>query len=149
LRANGFANAQQISYLRRGLKGHITQTCHEMLEHNELQQMTVGEQVYYALPNVIDLLKQTINRNQVNILSPFDNAVIKRKRLSQIFDFDYQTECYVPPAKRQYGYFSLPLLWGTEFVGRMDEKIDRKTHILHIQNVHTETTKVDKFIDAL
>jgi hypothetical protein len=38
--------------------------------------MTVGEQVYYALPNVIDLLKQTINRNQVNILSPFDNAVI-------------------------------------------------------------------------
>jgi uncharacterized protein YcaQ len=149
LRANGFANPQQISYLRRGLKGHITQTCQEMLENNELQQMTIGEQVYYALPNVIDLLKQSFNRNQVNILSPFDNAVIQRKRLSQIFGFDYQIECYVPPAKRQFGYFSLPLLWGTVFVGRMDAKIDRKTHILHIQNLNLETTKVDEFIAAL
>jgi uncharacterized protein YcaQ len=52
----------------------------------------------------------------------------------------------VPPAKRQYGYFSLPLLWGAEFMGRMDAKIDRKTHILHIQNLHLETAKLDEFI---
>jgi uncharacterized protein YcaQ len=149
LRANGFANAMQISYLRRGLKTQITQTCQQMLENSELQQVTIGEQVYYALPNVADLLKKSVNRNQVNILSPFDNAVIQRKRLSEIFGFDYQIECYVPAAKRQYGYFSLPLLWGTDFVGRMDTKIDRKTHILHIQNLHLETTKVDEFIELL
>ena len=149
LQANGFANAQQITYLRKGLKSHITRTCQEMLENNELQQVTLAEQVYYALPNITDLLKQSVNHNQVNILSPFDNAVIQRKRLSEIFGFDYQIECYVPPAKRQYGYFSLPLLWGTKFVGRMDTKIDRKTHILHIQNLHLETTKIDEFIDVL
>jgi uncharacterized protein YcaQ len=149
LRANGFASAQQISYLRRGLKSHISHTCLEMLESNELQQVTVAEQVYYGLPNITDLLKQSVNRHQVNILSPFDNAVIQRKRLSQIFGFDYQIECYVTPSKRQYGYFSLPLLWGTEFVGRMDAKIDRKTHILHIQNLHLETAKVDEFIEVL
>ncbi len=146
IRANGFASAQQISYLRRGLKSYISRTCQEMLENSELQQVTAGEQIYYALPNITDLLKQSVNRNQVNILSPFDNAVIQRKRLSEIFGFDYQIECYVPPAKRQYGYFSLPLLWRTEFVGRMDAKIDRKTHILHIQNLHLETAKVDEFI---
>jgi uncharacterized protein YcaQ len=149
LRAHGFASAQQISYLRKGLKSHISRTCQEMLENNELQQVIVGEQTYYGLPNTTDLLKQSVSRNQVNILSPFDNAVIQRKRLSEVFGFDYQIECYVPPTKRQYGYFSLPLLWGTEFVGRMDAKIDRKTNIFHIQNLHLETVKVDEFIEML
>jgi uncharacterized protein YcaQ len=146
LRANGFASAQQICYLRRGLKRHVMKTCQQMLENRELQQVTLGEHVYYILPNTTDLLKKSVNRNQLHILSPFDNVVIQRKRLSEIFGFDYQIECYVPPAKRQYGYFSLPLLWGTKFVGRMDVKIDRKTHILHIQNLHLETAKVDEFI---
>ncbi|WP_339725551.1 crosslink repair DNA glycosylase YcaQ family protein [uncultured Paraglaciecola sp.] len=147
--AHGFASAPQISYLRKGLKSQITQTCEQMLENSELQPVTVAGQGYYALPNVTDLLKQSVNRNQVQILSPFDNAVIQRKRLSEIFSFDYQIECYVPPAKRQYGYFSLPLLWGAEFVGRMDAKIDRKTQLLHIQNLHLETSKVDDFIKVL
>ncbi|GAC18214.1 winged helix-turn-helix domain-containing protein [Paraglaciecola arctica] len=149
IRAHGFANAQQISYLRKGLKNNITRTCQGMLENNELQQVTLGDQTYYALPNITDLLKQSVNRNLVNILSPFDNAVIQRKRLSEVFGFDYQIECYVPPTKRQYGYFSLPLLWGTEFVGRMDTKIDRKTQIFHIQNLHLETAKVDEFVEVL
>ena len=109
LRTHGFASAQQISYLRKGLKSYISRTCQEMLENNELQQVTVGKKIYYALPNPTDLLKQSVNRNQVNILSPFDNVVIQRNRLFEIFGFDYQIECYVPQAKRQYGYFSLPL----------------------------------------
>lgn len=149
IQANGFANAQQISYLRKGLKSHINQTCQQMLENNELQQVMLGKQTYYALPNATDLLKKSVSRNQVNILSPFDNLVIQRKRLSDVFGFDYQIECYVPAAKRQYGYFSLPLLWGAEFVGRMDTKIDRKTDILHIQNLHLETIKVEEFIEVL
>ena len=120
-----------------------------MLENHELQQVIIGVHVFYALPDITGLLKQSVDPNQVNILSPFDNAVIQRKRLSEIFGFNYQIECYVPPAKRQYGYFSLPLLWGTEFIGRMDTKIDRKTHILHIQNLHLETTKVDEFMAVL
>ncbi|MBL4632004.1 MAG: YcaQ family DNA glycosylase [Paraglaciecola sp.] len=149
LKAHGLATIQQICYLRKGLKSHIGRTCQEMLENNELRQVTIGEQVYYALPSVADLLKQAVNSQQVNILSPFDNTVIQRKRLSEIFAFDYQIECYVPPEKRQYGYFSLPLLWGTEFVGRMDCKIDRKTQILHIQNLHLETKQIDGFIDLI
>jgi uncharacterized protein YcaQ len=85
LRANGFASAQQIGYSRRGLKSIITLTCQEMYENHELQQLTLGEQVYYTLPNVTDLLKQSVTHNLVNILSPFDNVVIQRKRLSEIF----------------------------------------------------------------
>jgi uncharacterized protein YcaQ len=149
LRAHGVATAQQISYLRKGLKGSIGRTCQEMLENNELQQVKQGKQIYYALPDATELLKQSVSRKKVSILSPFDNAVIQRKRLSEIFGFEYQIECYVPPGKRKYGYFSLPLLWGAEFVGRMDAKIDRKTHILHIQNLHLETLNVDGFIEVL
>jgi uncharacterized protein YcaQ len=149
LKAHGLGTVQQISYLRKGIKNSIAQTCQQMLENHDLQQVQIGEQCYYALPNAIDLLKQTMNRNQVNILSPFDNLVIQRKRLSELFGFDYQIECYVPPAKRQYGYFSLPLLWADKFVGRMDAKIDRKTQILHIQNLHLDTFKAQEFVQTL
>ena len=147
LRAHGFANAQQISYLRKGFKSRIHETCLQMLENHDLQQIVINNQMYVALPNMSDLLTRPVSRN-LAILSPFDNAVIQRQRLKEIFDYDYQIECYVPAAKRQYGYFSLPLLWGTQFVGRMDAKIDRKTQQLHIQNLHLETTEVEKFIEV-
>ncbi|MBU3001773.1 winged helix-turn-helix domain-containing protein [Paraglaciecola arctica] len=147
--AHGFASAQQISYLRKGMRSQLTETCQQMLENKELQPITVGGKAYYALPNATDLLKHSISRDQVHILSPFDNLVIQRKRLSDIFGFDYQIECYVPAHKRQYGYFSLPLLWGAQFVGRMDAKVDRKTQVLYIQNLHLETNKTEKFIEVL
>ncbi|MFL1454263.1 DNA glycosylase AlkZ-like family protein [Marinobacter sp. GN3S48] len=60
------------------------------------------------------------------ILSPFDNSVIQRERLKALFQYDYQLECYVPAAKRQYGYFCLPLLYRDEFIGRMDCKAHPK-----------------------
>jgi uncharacterized protein YcaQ len=61
----------------------------------------------------------------VCLLSPFDNLIIQRKRLQQLFGFDYQIECYVPAAKRTYGYFCVPILWGERFVGRLDPKAHR------------------------
>lgn len=66
--------------------------------------------------------------------------VIQRKRLSEIFDFEYQIECYVPEAKRKVGYFALPMLFGNEFVGKIDLKVDRKTKILLVKNLVWETS---------
>ncbi|MDQ7048955.1 MAG: crosslink repair DNA glycosylase YcaQ family protein [Enterobacterales bacterium] len=101
------------------------------------------------MPNIESLLKQRLNARRVKILSPFDNLVIQRKRIKNFFDFDYQIECYVPESKRKYGYFSLPLLWGKQFVGRMDVKIDRKLGVLNIKHLHIETDKTDQLITAL
>ena len=63
------------------------------------------------------------NKKQFHILSPFDNLVIQRKRLAELFDFQYTIECYVPAAKRKFGYFGLPLLYGNKMVGQVDLKV--------------------------
>jgi len=149
LRANGIGTPAQISYLLKGIKANITQQCNNMLENGELIMVQVKQQCYYALPNIEKLLATPLSRNKVKILSPFDNVLIQRKRTLELFDFDYQIECYVPAAKRQYGYFCLPLLWGHNFAGRMDAKIDRRTSILHILNLHLETDRPNEFKRAL
>lgn len=78
------------------------------------------------------------------ILSPFDLLNVFRHRLRDFFDFDYQIECFVPQAKRKYGYFSLPVLVGDTFVARMDSKADRKQRVLTIHNLHFEALKLSK-----
>jgi uncharacterized protein len=78
------------------------------------------------------------------ILSPFDVLNVYRHRLKNFFDFDYQVECFVPQAKRKYGYFSLPILIGDTFVGRMDAKADRKARTLIINNLHFESVKLSR-----
>jgi uncharacterized protein YcaQ len=88
------------------------------------------------------------------ILSPFDTLNVLRHRLKDFFDFDYQIECFVPQAKRKYGYFSLPMLVGDTFVARMDAKADRKHRILTINNLHFESIKtpqaiLDKIVEAI
>lgn len=94
-------------------------------------------------------------KSRMLILSPFDNSVIQRERLKALFQYDYQLECYVPAAKRQYGYFCLPLLYRDEFIGRMDCKAHRKVSHLEIKSLHFEQHNFDEeliitaFVDAI
>lgn len=91
---------------------------------------------YYLLPGT---LEKTGARKKINmrleLLSPFDNLVIQRDRLKRIFDFDYQLECYVPSNKRKYGYFMLPVLWGNEFVAKLDPKAKRASNLLLVKKL--------------
>ncbi|WP_372645689.1 DNA glycosylase AlkZ-like family protein, partial [Ancylomarina sp.] len=98
-----------------------------------------------------ELLSRSLSRSKLKILSPFDNLLIQRKRIQTLFHFDYQIECYVPEAKRQYGYFSLPILWDGQLLARMDCKADRKTAVLHIKHLVLEAnlTKTEAFALAL
>jgi len=70
--------------------------------------------------------------SKLKILSPFDNLVIQRQRLKNLFSFDYLFEAYVPRAKRKFGYFSLPVLSGQNIVGRLDCKAERKSKLLNV-----------------
>lgn len=69
--------------------------------------------------------------------------IIHRERIKQIFDFDFKLECYTPKEKRKYGYFCLPILFGTTFIGRMDCKTHRKEKQFEIINLHIENPNID------
>lgn len=72
------------------------------------------------------------------LLSPFDNLICDRDRTEALWDFYFRIEIYVPKAKRQYGYYVLPILQGERFIGRIAPRMDRKTNILTINGLYAE-----------
>ena len=151
LKANGIGQAAEISYLLKNTKSHIIKCLNYMHTDGELIQVKVNDEIYFALPLALKLLNKPFSRSKLKILSPFDNFLIQRKRMQRLFDFNYQIECYVPEPKRQYGYFSLPILWDGKLVARMDCKADRKSFVLHIRHLALEPSlkKIDAFFNAL
>ena len=71
--------------------------------------------------------------------------------MQALFGFDYLIECYLPAAKRRYGYFTLPILWDGRLAARMDCKAERKESRLHILHLAVEPSVVqtDAFFQAL
>lgn len=140
LLAHGIGSAAEVAYLRRGLKGPIEKTLKNMTAEGNLVQLEVKGRPCVALPASMDLLDQPLPRNQLCILSPFDNLLIQRDRVRWLFDFDYLIECYVPKTKRRFGYFVLPILWSGKLVARMDCKAHRQEGTLEVLSLQTEDT---------
>lgn len=72
------------------------------------------------------------------LLSPFDRLIHDRKRTAELFEFDYQLEMYKPAAKRLWGYFALPVLYGDRLVGKLDATADRKAGVLRVNAIHQD-----------
>jgi uncharacterized protein len=72
------------------------------------------------------------------LLSPFDRLIHDRKRTVEVFGFDYQLEMYKPAAKRRWGYFALPILYGDRLVGKLDATADRNAGVLRVHAIHQD-----------
>ncbi len=72
------------------------------------------------------------------LLSPLDRLVYDRKRMVDIFEFDYQLEMYKPAAKRRWGYWALPVLYGDRLVGKLDATAERDAGVLRVDAVHED-----------
>jgi uncharacterized protein YcaQ len=77
-------------------------------------------------------------RKRVTFLSPFDRLIHDRDRAEALWGFRYRLEMYVPKAKREYGYYVLPILRGDRLIGRIEPALDRKTGALHVKGVWWE-----------
>ena len=89
----------------------------------------------------------------VAFLAPLDPIVWDRRLLRDLWEFDYLWEVYVPEAKRKWGYYVLPLLYGDRFVGRIEPRLDRKAGTLNILRIWFEpgfsATDEPRFLAAL
>ena len=83
-------------------------------------------------------LEKPLRASHTAILSPFDPVVWDRRRAQALFDFNYRLECYTPAPKRQYGYFTLPLLHRGALKARLDAKMRRRERCLQIKNLWLE-----------
>jgi uncharacterized protein YcaQ len=94
---------------------------------------------------------ETTTEEEATFLSPLE-PVSARGRAKALFGFDYTWEVYTPAAKRKFGYYALPILWGERLVGRFDPKLDRTTGTLVILGLWLEDASLAKdvaFADAL
>jgi uncharacterized protein len=72
------------------------------------------------------------------LLSPFDRLIHDRRRTVELFEFDYYLEMYKPVAKRRWGFFALPILYGDRLVGKLDATADRKAGVLRVDAMHQD-----------
>lgn len=123
----------------------------KMAENNALCPVKIEglKHIYYVLEENSSLLEKsdTPIGESVHFIAPLDNLLWNRRMISGIFDFSYSWEVYKPSEKRIYGYYVMPILCGTRFIGRVDPKLDRQKRKIIINSIILE--EKDSYRDTL
>ena len=75
---------------------------------------------------------------RATLLSPLDRLVYDRKRMVELFEFDYQLEMYKPARARRWGFWAMPILYGDALVGKLDASADHKAGVLRVRAIHED-----------
>lgn len=91
---------------------------------------------YRVDPEALAAIEADDDGGRVAFLNPYDSMLFDRKRLAELFEFDYVLEQFKPKSQRRYGYFAHPILMDDRFVGMLDAEFDRKRETLRVNAVH-------------
>jgi uncharacterized protein YcaQ len=91
---------------------------------------------YRVDPEAIAALDDDPADGRVAFLNPYDSLLFDRRRLQEVFEFEYVLEQFKPKAQRRYGFFAHPILVGDRFLGMLDAEVDREHEMLRIGAVH-------------
>ncbi|MDV2439593.1 crosslink repair DNA glycosylase YcaQ family protein [Acinetobacter gerneri] len=144
-RAHGVFTWKQLIHLKTGkkIRDAMQATLNANLDAKNIEVIKLENgQILYVDPELFN--EQSPTQPALKLLSPFDNLVIHRERLSHLFDFDYRIECYVPKDKRIFGYFCLPILYKEQIVGLIDCKAHRAQQTLEVVSLHIQNTEIDR-----
>jgi uncharacterized protein YcaQ len=132
-------------------KPDFTRAMQELIDDGSLVPVSVDgwdEPTFIGARGLRELQEAPAGSNPTTILSPFDPTVWYRERAQRLFGFEYKIEIYVPQEKRQFGYYSLPVLHNRKLVGRIDLKSDRQAGLLRVQSAWAENRLDDKQVAA-
>lgn len=148
LRALGVARARDIlQHYTRGRYPNLAKVLAELEKEEKIVRVQVAENkknwpgIWYMHSDDLDVLRSLKSGDwepRTTLLSPFDNLICDRARTEHWFDFRFRLEIYVPKAKREYGFFVMPILHGDQLIGRLDPEMNRKEKKLSINAVYAE-----------
>lgn len=151
--AYGVSTASDLAdYFRIKDRPAVTAAIAELQDAGELHPVTVEGWLSAGRPAKAWVHRDAALPRRVDaaaILTPFDPVVWFRDRAERLFGFEYRIEIYTPGPKRQFGYYSLPILIGDDLVGRVDLKADRAASTLLVQSAWWESSHPPDAADRL
>lgn len=109
---------------------------------------------FYYLAEDDSLLRRIMDGNadlkpRMSFIAPLDPLMWDKSLIQSLWDYQYAWEIYTPVSKRKYGYYTLPIIFGDRFVGRIETVVDRKEQILRVKGLWWENgIRQTKKLDA-
>ena len=103
--------------------------CGELVAEGLLEELKVDGTRFLAVPELLSGRSPNLVDSQVRFLGPLDPLLWDRTAVQRIFGFEYVWEVYKPAAKRRWGYYVLPVMYGNRFIARFDGKVTDGTHL--------------------
>jgi uncharacterized protein YcaQ len=144
--ALGTANTSEIHYyFVRGRYEHLREALAELQQESVIHRVHVDglgardeRYVHRRDLALLESLQGDHFQPRLSLLPPFDNLICSTARTRRLFDFQYVREQFLPPEKRRFGLYVLPILWGETLIGRIDARLDKAGGKLVVHSVYAE-----------